>query len=146
MWGQTVEVNQADASGNSLLYRRNSFSDQGRAASASGRSSTFSRSPTYHPPPPFHPTPVPVVHMEQNSFDNGMPYTFDPLFVEDPLSEGNNVGRNAFRIFQVQRAFSDAHRALVAALEWDMHCAGELQDTNEFPLLKCLLQSEEYDL
>jgi len=72
-----------------------------------------------------------------------MPYTFDPLFVEDPLSEGNNVGRNAFRIFQVQRAFSDAHRALVAALEWDMHSTGDSQDANEFPLLKCLLQSED---
>lgn len=70
-----------------------------------------------------------------------MPYTFDPLFVEDPLSEGNNVGRNAFRIFQVQRAFSDAHRALFAALEWDI--LGESQDANEFPLLKCLLQSED---
>ena len=70
-------------------------------------------------------------------------YTFDPLFVEDPLSETNNVGRNAFRIFQVQRAFSDAHRALVAALEWDMHSTGESQDANEFPLLKCLLQSED---
>ena len=35
---------------------------------------------------------------------------FDPMWVEDPLNPGNNVGRNAFRIFQVQRAFSDAHR------------------------------------
>jgi hypothetical protein len=72
-----------------------------------------------------------------------MPYTFDPLFVEDPLAEGNNVGRNAFRIVQVQRCFSDAHRALSSALEWDMHSGGELQDANEFPLLKCLLQSED---
>ena len=80
---------------------------------------------------------------DQSTFDHGMPYTFDPLFVEDPLSETNNVGRNAFRIFQVQRAFSDAHRALVAALEWDMQSDGELQDSNEYPLLKCLLQSED---
>lgn len=75
--------------------------------------------------------------------DHGMPYTFDPLFVEDPLSSGNNVGRNAFRIVQVQRAFSDAHRALVAALEWDMHSTGELEDETEYALLKCLLQSED---
>ena len=33
------------------------------------------------------------------------PYTFDPLFVEDPLSSSNNVGRNAFRIFQVRSLF-----------------------------------------
>jgi hypothetical protein len=70
-----------------------------------------------------------------------MPYTFDPLFVEDPLSDGNNVGRNAFRIFQVQRAFSDAHRALVAALEWDTQSANE--ESRALPLLKCLFQNEE---
>jgi len=73
-------------------------------------------------------------------FERGMPCTFDSLFVEDPLSEGNNVGRNAFRIVQVQRACSDAHRALVAALEWDMYSSS---GTNEFPLLKCILQSED---
>jgi hypothetical protein len=61
--------------------------------------------------------------------------------VEDPLSHANNVGRNAFRIFQIQRAFSDAHRALVAALEWDIHA--EAEDNPEYPLLKCLLQSED---
>jgi hypothetical protein len=83
-----------------------------------------------------HPVPPP--------YENYMPYnTLDPLLVEDPLSEGNNVGRNAFRIFQVQRAFSDAHRALVAALEWDMHSTGELRDNAAYPLLKCLLQNED---
>jgi hypothetical protein len=30
------------------------------------------------------------------------PCTFDPLFVEDPLNPHNNVGRNAFRIFQIK--------------------------------------------
>lgn len=142
MWDPMIEANPIPAAPS---LRRNSFSDKESTNVTSGRSS---RSQAYHPPPPFHPQPVPAVQAEQNSFDNGMPYTFDPLFVEDPLSSGNNVGRNAFRIFQVQRAFSDAHRALVAALEWDMHSAGELQDTNEFPLLKCLLQSEDvvYDL
>jgi hypothetical protein len=101
--------------------------------------------------PDFQPQLTPFLTnsaIEPNSFDNRMPYTFDPLFVEDPLSSGNNVGRNAFRIVQVQRAFSDAHRALVAALEWDMHSSEDLQNTNDFPLLKCLLQSEDivYDL
>lgn len=66
---------------------------------------------------------------------------FDPMWVEDPLNPGNNVGRNAFRIFQVQRAFSDAHRALVASLEWDIN--SEFGDDGEYPLLKCLLQNED---
>lgn len=82
-------------------------------------------------------------NFDSNHPDHGMPYTFDPLFVEDPLAIGNNVGRNTFRIFQVLRAFSDAHRALVASLEWDMASDGELQDVTEYPLLKCLLQSED---
>ena len=66
---------------------------------------------------------------------------FDPIWVEDPLNQGNNVGRNAFRIFQVQRAFSDAHRALVASLEWDIN--SEFGDDDDYPLLKCLLQNED---
>jgi hypothetical protein len=85
-----------------------------------------------------------------NAQDHRIPYTFDPLWVEDPLSESNNVGRNAFRFLQVQRAFSDAHRALVAALEWDVQSScGELVadgvhgSTEYYPLLKSLLQSED---
>jgi len=82
--------------------------------------------------------------MDDSCQDHKIQYTFDPVWVEDPLSEGNNVGRNAFRFLQVQRAFSDAHRALVAALEWDMQSTGELQDSHdEYPLLKSLLQSED---
>lgn len=72
-----------------------------------------------------------------------MPYTLDPLLIEDPLNESNNVGRNAFRIFSVLRAFSDAHRALVASLEWDMQSSGEFHDDGKYPLLKCLLQNED---
>ena len=41
-----------------------------------------------------------------------------------------------------QRAFSDAHRALVASLEWDMNL-NDLNDENDFPLLKSLLQNED---
>lgn len=66
----------------------------------------------------------------------------DPIWVEDPLNPGNNVGRNAFRIFQVQRAFSDAHRALVASLEWD-NDEIDFGDDSEYPLLKSLLQNED---
>ena len=155
VWAGVVPVTAAPtppALGNVAFLRRNSFSDRKSA------DFTLANSPGIVPRPPssvFQPTynanpdgalTVPYGGNEpQNSFDHGMPYTFDPLFVEDPLSgsEINNVGRNAFRIFQVQRAFSDAHRALVAALEWDMHSTGESQDANEFPLLKCLLQSED---
>jgi hypothetical protein len=137
--------------------RRNSFSDKGSqdvATGAVGRSMRYATTqfrPVEFQPGVVHDMPAATAAaapIEPNALDNRMPYTFDPLFVEDPLSSGNNVGRNAFRIVQVQRAFSDAHRALVAALEWDMHSLGDLQDTNDFPLLKCLLQSEDivYDL
>ena len=88
-------------------------------------------------------------HINAAAHASARPYTFDPLFVEDPLSMGNNVGRNAFRIFQVQRAFSDAHRALLASLEWDSYSAADLNDNScDYPLLKCLLESEDvfYDL
>jgi hypothetical protein len=80
---------------------------------------------------------------QKQQFQSGK---FDPIWVEDPLNPGNNVGRNAFRIFQVQRAFSDAHRALVASLEWDnsMHEFGYGGDmATSYPLLKCLLQNED---
>lgn len=44
------------------------------------------------------------------------PFKFDPLFVEDPLVPGNNVGRNCFRVHQVQRSWSEAHTVLAAKL------------------------------
>ena len=78
----------------------------------------------------------------QNPVQSGRPYTFDPLFVEDPLSAGNNVGRNAFRIFQVKRAFADAYAAIMASLDWDM--SSDLNyDDSDYPLLKCLLQNDD---
>ena len=43
----------------------------------------------------------------------------------------------------MQRAFSDAHRALVAALEWDINSDHEFEEDGEYPLLKCLLQNED---
>jgi hypothetical protein len=119
------------------FFRRNSFNDKGNVDSVRG--AALSR----HPPFQMHMTGGAGPHVEQNSFEHTMPYTLDPLLVEDPLNLSNNVGRNAFRIFSVLRAFSDAHRALVASLEWDMQSAGELQDDAEYPLLKCLLQSED---
>ena len=35
-------------------------------------------------------------------------HKFDPLFVEDPLGTGNNIGRNCFRVTQIRRAFASA--------------------------------------
>jgi DNA polymerase sigma len=79
----------------------------------------------------------------QGAHDSLQAGKFDPIWVEDPMNVNNNVGRNAFRIFQVQRAFSDAHRALVASLEWDINSTNEFDDDGEYPLLKCLLQNED---
>jgi hypothetical protein len=140
------------AMGRPDFSRRNSFSDRGNVDAARGVTpASLSRPPRFQPSPSQRFVPHVSHHTDQSTvvpsagvaFDHGRPYTFDPLFVEDPLSPGNNVGRNAFRIFQVQRAFSDAHRALVASLEWDLHSSGELNDSTDYPLLKCLLQSED---
>ena len=43
---------------------------------------------------------------------------FDPIFIEDPLRKGNNVGRNCFRIAQIRRALSDALRRLQHATQY----------------------------
>ena len=74
--------------------------------------------------------------------NNPSTFGFDPLYVEDPILIGNNVGRNSFRINQVQRAFSDAHRALVASLEWDMN-GSDLHEI-KYPLLKSLLPKSHH--
>jgi len=140
-----VVPNAPSQQGPQDFRRRNSFSDTG-SMDGKRRSQTpqaHQRPPRFQPARYTAPTHA-VDHGDTNrSVDHGRPFTFDPLFVEDPLSAGNNVGRNAFRIFQVQRAFSDAHRALVASLEWDIHSSGELNDGADYPLLKCLLHSED---
>lgn len=51
-----------------------------------------------------------------NTMPSYKPYKFDPLFIEDPLNCGNNVGRNCFRIQQVQRVCSQAFSALMEQL------------------------------
>lgn len=48
---------------------------------------------------------LPIHHQESQNDSfvySGRTFTFDPFFVEDPLSISNNVGRNAFRIHQIQ--------------------------------------------
>jgi len=47
---------------------------------------------------------------QQHCFNQ--PYKFDPLYIEDPMCPTNNVGRNCFRVFQIQRAWYDAWRLL----------------------------------
>lgn len=44
------------------------------------------------------------------------PFKFDPVFIEDPLEERNNVARNCFRILQVQRCWTDAASSIVNRL------------------------------
>lgn len=61
-----------------------------------------------------------------------IPFKFDPLFIEDPLTAGNNVGRNCFRILQVQRTLSEAYHAIQRALK----CTEK--DGIAFPLLEKL--------
>lgn len=123
------------------FFRRYSFSDKGNIDAHRGANPSV----TVQPAVPvtaaaIHKPPAPPNSEIDHS---AMPYTLDPLLIVDPLNESNNVGRNAFRIFSVLRAFSDAHRALVASLEWDLHSTAEFQDESEYPLLKCLLQNED---
>lgn len=81
MWGPTFLGNPAI-----VQIRRNSFSDKESTNIKSGRS-LMSQNSHQHPAPLPPPTPFQTaIPDERNSFDNGMPYTFDPLFVEDPLS------------------------------------------------------------
>lgn len=42
-------------------------------------------------------------------------HRFDPLWIEDPLNPTNNVGRNCFRIGQIQRSLARAADALTAS-------------------------------
>lgn len=145
-----VVPSPTSAGGAPDFYLRNSVNEKGSLDGVRGATgSPLMRPPRFQPgntaatrfkrhmPAPAVRTPL------ETPMDHAMPFTFDPLFVDDPLSYGNNVGRNAFRIFQVQRAFSDAHRALVASLEWDIQSTNELHDSNDYPLLKSLLRSED---
>jgi len=43
-------------------------------------------------------------------------HRFDPIFIDDPLRQGNNVGRNCFRIAAIQRSWSDAADVLRRAM------------------------------
>jgi hypothetical protein len=45
------------------------------------------------------------------------PYKFDPICIDDPLEIGNNVGRNCFRILQVQRCLSEVANTVDSVLK-----------------------------
>ena len=131
------------ATGHPDFRRRNSENAMSSDGTVRARPPRFQPGgATSHRYVPHHNMPHPQTEQQHNGRPI-RPFTFDPLFVEDPLAAGNNVGRNAFRINQVQRAFSDAHRALVASLEWDINTSGEFNDGVDYPLLKCLLRGED---
>ena len=39
------------------------------------------------------------------SLEPAAKFSFDPLHIEDPLRQDNNVGRNCFRIYAIQQEF-----------------------------------------
>lgn len=127
------------------LSRRHSFQEVPHSIST-GQYPQATKAPLICQPNPQHfvlPQASPPVTSALYTQDiPGRPTYYDPLFVEDPLTPANNVGRNCFRFPQVKRAFSDAHRALVASLEWDMNSAVDFHDAAYYPLLRCVLQSE----
>lgn len=63
---------------------------------------------------------------------------FDPLFIEDPMNYSNNVGRNCFRVHQIQRAWSDAHASLTRALDDESHLRA-----SPYRLLRCIISNPE---
>ena len=66
-----------------------------------------------------------VVHQQPPLF-----YKFDPFFLEDPLSPGNNIGRNCFRIYQVQRSWSEALSSVSLQIQRLERLYFEIHDAN----------------
>ena len=114
---QQHQINAQSHIPNNELSRRHSFNDSARSVSSGGGSTIASNSTFYKyasKPPRFQfprqtnsksfkPQSQMTSTVENDSHvAAGIPFTFDPLFVEDPISSGNNVGRNSFRIFQVK--------------------------------------------
>lgn len=70
-------------------------------------------------------------------------HQLDPLYVENPLVKENNVTRNCFRIYRIQKAFSDALVNLrngVLALPPEGEAASKLRPTR---ILHTILASQE---
>ena len=67
----------------------------------------------------YFPRSPPIGQIDESATMNPIfiPFKFDPLFIEDPLTPGNNVGRNCFRILQIQRIFMEAYTGIVDILK-----------------------------
>ena len=63
---------------------------------------------------------------------------FEHTFIRHNL---NNSMFNFISIQLTQRAFADAYSAIMASLDWDM--SSDLNYDSDYPLLKCLLHSED---
>jgi len=126
------------------MTRRHSFTGAGHLEAQHALPHTGTVAAACHPARLSH-APVATYAAHASYPVHNKPYTFDPLFVEDPLCPGNNVGRNSFRIFQVKRSMADAHRALKASLEWDISSTNidDFYEGSAYPLLKCMLQNED---
>jgi hypothetical protein len=80
MWGPMMGYQSAQ-------FRRNSLSDKESTNIKSGRPTLHNQGHAIQQQSMTTQVPYqPAIPDERNSFDNGMPYTFDPLFIEDPLS------------------------------------------------------------
>ena len=91
---------------NQTLSRRHSFHEKEIVTESAGPYRSMRHNPKSYSPRSNHTvSPKNTTNSNETNFSGKAPYTFDPLFVEDPLNPSNNVGRNAFRIFQVKRAF-----------------------------------------
>lgn len=71
------------------------------------------------------------------------PYKFDPIFIEDPLDSNNNVGRNCFRILQVQKCFSEISNTIMNKLKQIMKDlqTGDIGNLSNTLLLDLILGS-----
>jgi DNA polymerase sigma len=76
-----------------------------------------------------------------DNFSSFKPYKFDPLFIEDPLAFENNVGRNCFRIHQVQKLWSETHSALLQRI-YEIERGGHGEGGESRSLLDVLVGSE----
>lgn len=81
----------------------------------------------------MHPNSNTTTSTSPGTFLSYVPYKFDPLFVEDPLAPGNNVGRNCFRVLQVQRSWSEVYTMMTQQLRL---CA---RDGAPYPVLEVLV-------
>ena len=89
----------------------------------------------------YFPRSSPLGQFTENSVSqpnfNSIPFKFDPLFIEDPLTTGNNVGRNCFRILQVQRILLDAYIGIIDVLKRSE------RDGVAYPILERLIGTEK---